>query len=756
MRNQKLPTILLILTITVAIISISTATLTETLKLKNFGRIQINKVLDTCDWIGNWHIISSKEPPNNGNNTIAVDTGDKVEGVASLRMTFAADGPNYGGCFYRESRPFDLRDTPVLRMRFKAHSQLPSGFKFAIRARGLWSGYNITKYVNVTGEWLIIDIDLRLPDYGENFPDLSDVTWLEFSTWELVSSSKSFSVDLIEAIAGPTIELNARIKSASAWTEVGVPITFKVDVKGGVQPYSYAWRVNETLQKGATSASFTYNPIQEGNFTIKCTITDAENSVVNVTTSLEAEVVSYPPPSPPSVDVFKSEIRGMYLDDWLYRNPNWTRIAETCLKYGINTIVIGVSVTELWNRTSGQVYFNQLLYQGVKTFQSYGFKVHILADICYNHVEGMTVTLSDGSTETWLCLTKNAIRQMWKAIMESLVRDYGIDGFMFDYIRWRTTQMCFCNECKAKFISDTGLTDVNWPTDCLEGGRYYWQFIQWRLNPITEFVRDAVQWMRAIKPDLVTSAAVFTAFDNCGNYWVMSIGQHVADWVDRGYLDFVSPMMYSKVASTVTMYLQNSLNFYTGGAEGKIPMVPFITFLDMSIDEYTPMPIQNFIDVVSALKQNGADGYIIYKYGGPGWENDPSLRKFADVRPHLAALIQAGLMQPVWAIQNFTVQVNGNYATISWTTTVPTNATIEYADGKIFYANVRYGDWDRPIYYKDINYNGTNSIKISNSTWSTTHSFIIPITPETEFRVQCSDAYGTKVTSTPVLISKYY
>jgi hypothetical protein len=113
-------------------------------------------------------------------------------------------------------------------------------------------------------------------------------------------------------------------------------------------------------------------------------------------------------------------------------------------------------------------------------------------------------------------------------------------------------------------------------------------------------------------------------------------------------------------------------------------------------------------------------------------------------------------MQPVWAIQNFTVQVNGNYATISWTTTVPTNATIEYADGKIFYANVRYGDWDRPIYYKDINYNGTNSIKISNSTWSTTHSFIIPITPETEFRVQCSDAYGTKVTSTPVLISKYY
>jgi hypothetical protein len=323
---------------------------------------------------------------------------------------------------------------------------------------------------------------------------------------------------------------------------------------------------------------------------------------------------------------------------------------------------------------------------------------------------------------------------------------------MFDYIRWRTTQMCFCNECKAKFISDTGLTDVNWPTDCLEGGRYYWQFIQWRLNPITEFVRDAVQWMRAIKPDLVTSAAVFTAFDNCGNYWVMSIGQHVADWVDRGYLDFVSPMMYSKVASTVTMYLQNSLNFYTGGAEGKIPMVPFITFLDMSIDEYTPMPIQNFIDVVSALKQNGADGYIIYKYGGPGFEDDPSPRKFADARPHLAALIDAGLIPPVWAIQNLAVTTNPEktQATISWTTTVPTTSKIEYSDNPIFVGTDRYGDFGRPLHYKDIDYVGGTVTE--DTTLKTNHSFTIPITPSTQFRIQATDENGVKVTSPTMLV----
>ncbi|MEM2507356.1 MAG: family 10 glycosylhydrolase [Candidatus Bathyarchaeia archaeon] len=748
MKNQKLTATLLTIILATEIITLSIAAITNNIKITNYGRIQTYRIFDTCDHVGGWRVVSNRLPPNAaGNNTIEPDTSDKVEGTASLKMTFATDSPNWGGCFYKEFTAVDLRSTPILRIRFKAHNQLPSDFKFGIRAAGVWSGYNISKHLTRIGEWLTVDVDLRLPDWGEKFPNLQYVSWIEFSSWNsLITTPVSFNIDHIEAISGPIIPLEARIKPTSAWTEVEVPVSFEVDVKGGVEPYTYTWKVNETLQS-ETRRAFSYSPSMSGNYTIRCTITDSRGSNVNVTAALEAEVIIPPPPSPASLDVFKSDIRGVFIHNWMLRNPNWTRIAETCLRYGINTIVVEISATEIWDASQGRPKFYQPLKTAVDTFHSYGFKVHVLAVMGMGGLPGMQVVRPDGSTYGWLCWTRG--KQAWLSMIQSLVLNYSIDGFMFDYIRWRDTAMCFCNECKAKFIADTGLSDVNWPTDCLEGGRYYWQFIQWRLNPVTEMVRDAAQLMRSLKPDMMISAAVFTAFDNCGNYWVVSLGQHTADWVDKGYLDFVCPMIYTSSVPEAVGNMLDSMNFYTGGVEGKVPTVPFITFLQLP-DEFTPMPVETFVNIVRALKQNGADGWIIWRYGGPGFEQDP-FRKFADIRAHLAALINEGLMPPVWAIQNLQVTVmNATHVAISWTTTVPTNATMEYTDGKIFYANIRYGDFGRPIYYKDIEYNGTNTKKIYQFTYSTEHSFIMALTNLTQFRIQCTDINGVTITTKPM------
>jgi hypothetical protein len=549
-------------------------------------------------------------------------------------------------------------------------------------------------------------------------------------------------------VSGPIIPLDARIKPESAWTIVNVSVSFKVDVKGGVTPYSFQWFINESLQSETTNA-FTFTPSEKGKYNITCTVTDAENSLKSVSAAATVVEVTPPPPSPPSIDIFKSEIRGVYISNWMLRNPNWTAIAETCLDFGVNTIIIQITPTEIWDATNRIVKFYQPLKTAVDTFHSYGFNVHILADIAYNNIPGMNAIYSDGSTAAWLCLTKNATRQAWKAMMESLVRDYNIDGFMYDYIRWNGQDMCFCDECKAKFIADTGLTDVNWPTDCLTGGRYYWQFLQWRLNPITEFVRDSVQWMKAIKPNLIISACAFTAFSNCGNYWVMEIGQHTADWVDKGYIDFVVPMLYTTNATSAVSNMLDSMDFYTGGAEGKVPMVPFITNVDMSKDEFTPMPVETFVEIVRQLKQNGADGWIIWRYGGVGFERDP-YQKFPDIRPHLAGLIDAGLMPPVWAIQNFSITINGTQATVSWTTTVPTTSKIEYSKTSIFNGIVRYGDFGRRIFYKDIEY--VVGEIMEDITLSTKHTMTIPISDYLEFRIQSIDEKGVTITSKPMLI----
>ncbi|MEM3697181.1 MAG: family 10 glycosylhydrolase [Candidatus Bathyarchaeia archaeon] len=716
----------------------------------------MSKIFDNCDSLENWLVYSSKLAPEVGDNTIQLDTIDKVEGVASLKMTFAATGSNWGGYFAR-SGSWNLKNTPVLRIRFKAYKPLPAYFSFGIRSGGLelGSGYDILDKITAIGEWLAVDIDLRKPRDGEMFPDLTSVVWIEFASWDtLITEPTSFNIDYIEAVPGPTIPLEARITPESAWTEVGVSASFKVDVKGGVEPYSYAWYVNGTRQH-ETSNTLTHTPTTAGTFTINCIITDASGSSITVNATLKAVVVSPPPPSPPSIDVFKSDIRGVFIHNWQWRNPDWTTIAQACLNYGINTAFLEVDMDFFLDSSTGQVKDNPTVRTAINAFHSKGINVHLLFLFgCAPGENPATYAVdSSGNTVTWLCFTKNASRQLIKKCVENIATNYDIDGFMFDYIRWSTTEMCFCNECKAKFIADTGLSNVRWPSDCVEGGRYYWQFIQWRMTPVTEMVRDVVQWMKDIRPNLLFSAAVFTAFEDCGNYWCVSIGQHTADWIDKGYLDFVSPMIYTDNAADAVSNMLDSMNFYTGGAEGKIPMVPFITFLQMP-DEFTPMPVEAFVNVVRGLKQNGADGWIIWRYGGPGFENDP-FRKFADIRAHLAALINEGLMPPVWAIQNLQViSINATHVTISWTTTVPTDATIEYINGKIFYANIRYGDFGRPIYYKDIEYNGTNTKKIYNSTYSTEHSFTMTLTDLTQFRIQCKDINGVTITTKPMTKSE--
>jgi hypothetical protein len=222
----------------------------------------------------------------------------------------------------------------------------------------------------------------------------------------------------------------------------------------------------------------------------------------------------------------------------------------------------------------------------------------------------------------------------------------------------------------------------------------------------------------------------------------------VTDWIDRGLLDFVSPMIGTRTLygfDSVDERCRNVLQYFVGKREGKIPVIPFTCYTL----ESDPRPIDNWVQAVQIMKSYGVDGWIIWRYGGPGW-NRPG---YSDIRPYLTALADAGLLEPVWAIQNFNVEIKGNYATISWTTTVPTNATIEYANGKIFYASIIGTNF----HHKDIDYNGTDSTKISNSTWSTFHSFTIPITENIRFRIQCIDKNGIFiVTSKDYSISDFF
>jgi hypothetical protein len=438
-----------------------------------------------------------------------------------------------------------------------------------------------------------------------------------------------------------------------------------------------------------------------------------------------------------------SEIRGVFLHTPWGQNPDWNLIADTCVSYGINTVVIETYNWHFWQ--NGVVKDFPALRTAIEAFHKRGLPVHVLLCVGLHPESNMRALTSSGEID-YTCFTKQASRKRMLDIAETLARDYDIDGFMFDYIRWEyTTDVCLCSECKAKFIADTGLSDVNWPSDVLEDGRYYWQFLQWRVNPITEAVRDMREKMLSIKPNIAISAAVWAAFLDCGNYWVTYLGQHTADWVDKGYLDFVSPMVYTDKLTggeSVEDYTRSSRDYYVGATEGKIPLPIFIT---TGIE--APRSIDTFVQTVRIIKQNGADGWFIWRYGGPG------LTAYIDVRPYLQALIDAGLMPAVWSMENIQAsKPSENELTVSWTTTTPTSGRIEYSEQPIFTAATRYGDFGRLIYYKDINYVG--GTRKEDPTLKNSHVFTIPVTDKTEFRIQSIDSTGVAVTTRPISVKE--
>ncbi|MEM3566201.1 MAG: family 10 glycosylhydrolase [Candidatus Bathyarchaeia archaeon] len=731
--------------------------LMKSVTIRSGGTILTRVLFDKCDQNSEWKIYSSRDAGAPGYNTIEVDTNDKVEGTGSLKGTFAADAPNYGGQFYKSNGSFwDLTNTPLLRMWIKINQTMYSAFKFEIVCDYSWDtfGYEILDQL-VVGNWREVVVDLRLPDYKPwgKIPDLTKVHRLCLTYWYGYSINDPQVIwwDNITLWTGPYITPQVAITPLSKVVMINEIASFSTRILGGKAPFSYKWWINGTLQQGQSS-TFNLSRSTAGKYNVTIVVTDNQGNSGFATAWVT--VLESPPPQPPiptSFNYFKSEVRGVAVGYVWGQNTNFSLIAQTLYDYGINTAYVDVSKLYLtgfdrvWRGTLNNLPYHRLF---IDECHKRGIRVVASLVTMYEAPTSPDMrTLTSTGYLDWLDVTKPEAREMLKAIVETLAKDYDFDGINIDYYRWEyRTDMPLGNEARDKFIADTGLSDVNWPTDVLYGGRYFWQFMNWRANVITELVGDMYRWAKEANPDIVVSICPWEALD-AKWYWVYYIGQHNADIIDKGHCDIVSPMCYDPNASRVIQEVQWAYDLYVGKVEGKYPLIPFL-----SHSYFTP---EQFANLMAQLKAIGIDGWVLLLYNGPGAEYMPAEYRetYPDIRPYLAALHEAGLMEPIWAIQNFTVSVSGNTATISWTTTVPTNATIEYSDGKIFYAATSL--YQNALYYKDINYNETDSIKIYNSTYSTTHNFMIPVSDTTCFRIICTDENGNAtVTSRPIQISE--
>ncbi|MEM5882638.1 MAG: LamG-like jellyroll fold domain-containing protein [Candidatus Aenigmatarchaeota archaeon] len=415
-----------------------------------------------------------------------------------------------------------------------------------------------------------------------------------------------------------------------------------------------------------------------------------------------------------------SEIRGMYFHRIcsVSSGYDWNTMAAVIKDYKFNLcfipVGIGIFNASWWN------YHKSCLAEAITACHSNGMEAHILFGTLgswgFDELKDLKAIDYRGVPSYWFDPCKNITREVIKNLTSEIAKDLDIDGFNFDYIRYAesTTNdngeyvpsggISFSEECKAKFaqwLADQGKEPIGleWPGPFAPGGSRHNEFLEWRVIPVTELVRDIREWMLAYKSNLEFSASVYT-------YWYglppdglrYEIGQDTPDWVAKGYIDFVSPMIYVVDLDRFKWNLNEVNKYYTSGPEGMIPLAPFIC-KDYDCTGSTPTP-EILRDEINHSRYY-SDGFVIWRYGGPGTGNNQEL---TDVRPYLNKINESNPNGwfSTFSLQNIRIEnITDTSVTIKWDTNLPTTSKIEYNTSPLFVAIKKHGT---KIDYWDIDY----------------------------------------------------
>lgn len=420
-------------------------------------------------------------------------------------------------------------------------------------------------------------------------------------------------------------------------------------------------------------------------FTISITSLHVVNSLLtkSLTIPTSGSVASIVPVS--KSGAYQSEIRALFVHAFSLIDPNWDLIAQTAKDYGINKLVVETAGNDFvrWDSAVQPNNGEWVLPDAVIAAHARGLELHIAMNVLAesyptDHPEWRSKR-SDGSWVTGLDPTNPDARQYLISLVQEVITMFpDIDGFMFDYIRYTWGDEPYTESARQSLSNYLGETITTWPGVFGPTGSQYNVFMEWRSKPITELLRDMHSAMVTIKPDLEISAAVWSWEVGWPTYWRYWLGQDWVDWIRQGYLDWVSPMVYTDDVTYLENFVREALQIAVAGPEGKIALVPFI---DNCVDAVsTP---QNFAQRVTKLRQIGADGWIVWRYGGPG---DGQSSGAPDIRNYLNQIS----LPPTFAIGNITVTPSGTSAIIAWITNLPATSKVEYSTSPLFTSSFVY------------------------------------------------------------------
>ena len=204
-----------------------------------------------------------------------------------------------------------------------------------------------------------------------------------------------------------------------------------------------------------------------------------------------------------------------------------------------------------------------------------------------------------------------AARQHIHDVFLDVTRRYDVDGIHFDYVRYPNASYDYSDAALLWFrvwmrshlsTAEIARADLRARQDRLAYPHLYtaeWQ--QFRRQQVTDMVGSISTDIKAIKPWVIVSAAVFADSQDART----ARGQDWKTWLQRGYLDAVLPMAYgastplvaSQIADAVSVARSSGRYAYAGLGAWHIPAASTIV-------------------KIAAARRLGAQGIVLFSYGG--------------------------------------------------------------------------------------------------------------------------------------------
>ena len=320
----------------------------------------------------------------------------------------------------------------------------------------------------------------------------------------------------------------------------------------------------------------------------------------------------------------RGELRGVWEHSGLGLYPgDWSRTCKELAASHVNALFANM----LWGgvahfpsatlpRSFSSERYGDQLAAAVTAAHANGLQFHCWA-VCWNpgnapddftaqlRRAGRLQETADGKSTPWLSPSHPDNVNLLLNAYEDLVRRYPVDGLHLDYIRYSDRSVDFSPAARRAFEAWRGSTARGWPASCAHGGALAAEFERFRCETITAFVARVSQRVRAARPGIKISAAVFAGYPDCA----ASVGQDWAVWLKKGYVDFVCPMNYTD--DTNLFLARTALHLSLPGAEGRI--YPGIGIAAM---ECRLRPDQAIAQIVG-LRKLGAPGFVFFDLSRP-------------------------------------------------------------------------------------------------------------------------------------------